>query len=721
MRGQILTGLGVLLLGLSGCGSEGPAGPPGPAGEAGVEGPEGPQGPQGPAGEAGVEGPEGPQGPAGPPGSVADGGTGAVRVPSAGLTFRILGVTVDAERRVSVRFEIRDARSQGLIPDELNSLGFMVDEVVPGDPMAAPPVQPRYRAFTTCPASAPHQATLQPCMDNAVSGTTVQRDRLTDNGNGVWTYRLAAALPSTYDPARTLSVAAQARRPGMLATDAPFVANAVFDTVPAGGTPTVLQAVSQASCNSCHGQLSAHGGSRRDVRLCINCHTAEMVDPDTSNNLDFDHLIHRIHRGEHLPSVEAGTPYRIIGRNGAVHDFSTVRYPQDLRRCDTCHTGGVPGAALPTTVANRTLCTSCHDRTFIGSGTMPMGFTAHPVIQVREDSNCSQSACHASSGTNFSPSSVHALPERRMDAPTLALAIESITGVTAGGGPTLTFRMSDRANNPVAMSSALTSLRALIAGPTAPDYADFPGRSFTMVGTGSVGTLSALGAGRYSYVFPAGAILPSATGSIAVGLEGYRTERVTPPSGTAFDFRHGAVNPVSYARVGGGTAAPRRTVVDNARCNACHGELTAHGNNRNGNVQYCVTCHNPRGTDAARRPMTAGAPATIDFGVMVHRIHMGERLPSVQAGTPYVVYGFGNTAHDYSEVRYPRTPADCASCHAPNTETAPSTRICTSCHDSPSAVAHAQLNTTTGGVESCATCHGPGRAAAVSASHPPVN
>lgn len=163
-----------------------------------------------------------------------------MRVPSAGLTFRILGVTVDAKRRVSVRFEIRDARNQGLVPDELNSLGFMVDEVVPGDPMAAPPVQPRYRAFTTCPASAPHQATLQPCMDNAVSGTTVARDRLTDNGNGVWTYRLAAAL-SDHNPARTLSVAAQARRPGMLATDAPFVANAVFDTVPGGGTPTVCR------------------------------------------------------------------------------------------------------------------------------------------------------------------------------------------------------------------------------------------------------------------------------------------------------------------------------------------------------------------------------------------------------------------------------------------------------------------------------------------------
>jgi hypothetical protein len=118
--------------------------------------------------------------------------------------------------------------------------------------------------------------------------------------------------------------------------------------------------------------------------------------------------------------------------------------------------------------------------------------------------------------------------------------------------------------------------------------------------------------------------------------------------------------------------------------------------------------------------MGAGAPASIDFPVMIHRIHMGERLPSVQAGTPYVLYGFGGTAHDYSEVRYPRTPADCASCHTANTEAAPSTRVCTSCHDNPAALAHAQLNTTAMGVESCLTCHGPGRSAAVSVSHPPI-
>ena len=42
---------------------------------------------------------------------------------------------------------------------------------------------------------------------------------------------------------------------------------------------------------------------------------------------------------------------------------------------------------------------------------------------------------------------------------------------------------------------------------------------------------------------------------------------------------------------------------------------------------------------------------------------------------------------------------------------------CLSCHDDPSTAAHAATNTAPGGAEACATCHGEGRAFAVSTVH----
>ena len=50
-------------------------------------------------------------------------------------------------------------------------------------------------------------------------------------------------------------------------------------------------------------------------------------------------LIHKIHMGKNLPSVKAGTPYRIWHR-GAWSDFSDVGFPSgtdELMTCAVCH------------------------------------------------------------------------------------------------------------------------------------------------------------------------------------------------------------------------------------------------------------------------------------------------------------------------------------------------------------------------------------------------
>jgi OmcA/MtrC family decaheme c-type cytochrome len=122
---------------------------------------------------------------------------------------------------------------------------------------------------------------------------------------------------------------------------------------------------------------------------------------------------------------------------------------------------------------------------------------------------------------------------------------------------------------------------------------------------------------------------------------------------------------------------------------------------------------------------------------MIHSIHMGDDLSS-----PFTIFGFGGTAHDFTEVRYPAPQQDCAQCHLPGTtdlplppealstlvvdadgetvvsETFPETASCISCHDTQLANEHATLNTNFAtGAETCAVCHGPNAAFAVEQLH----
>jgi len=125
-------------------------------------------------------------------------------------------------------------------------------------------------------------------------------------------------------------------------------------------------------------------------------------------------------------------------------------------------------------------------------------------------------------------------------------------------------------------------------------------------------------------------------------------------------------------------------IVANVSCNECHEKFGFHGGDRVA-VDYCVTCHNPGSTDA-------NSGNTVDFKVMIHKIHSGENNPEVEAGGEYAIWGFRNTKHDYSDVLYPQDTVNCTKCHdgtdpetpdGDNWKNEPSEAACSSCHEAP--------------------------------------
>ncbi len=117
----------------------------------------------------------------------------------------------------------------------------------------------------------------------------------------------------------------------------------------------------------------------------------------------------------------------------------------------------------------------------------------------------------------------------------------------------------------------------------------------------------------------------------------------------------------------GAPPVARRAVVDIAKCDVCHSVVAEHGANRNNNAQVCVACHSPASTDVGMRQTltTAGTDGlweqTIDFKHMIHAIHDGSVRGA--AGSPFVIYGFGGSENNFTDVVYPGQLNRCDACH----------------------------------------------------------
>jgi OmcA/MtrC family decaheme c-type cytochrome len=200
--------------------------------------------------------------------------------------------------------------------------------------------------------------------------------------------------------------------------------------------------VTTDACNQCHDPLIGHGGSRLKVELCIMCHTPQTINPDTQLTQDMKVLIHKIHMGSSLPSVKAGTPYRIWHR-GAWSDFSTVVFPQDVRNCTTCHAKGATQADNWKTNPSAAACGSCHDDVNFATG------ANHVNLPQPDDKQCKN--CHTANAVSDFDASVpgaHLIPSNSTSLPGLVTKVLKVDNATPGNAPTVTFSVNGQIRQP---------------------------------------------------------------------------------------------------------------------------------------------------------------------------------------------------------------------------------------------------------------------------------
>jgi OmcA/MtrC family decaheme c-type cytochrome len=636
-----------------------------------------------------------------------------------GLVITVNSITFDAGLHAVVDLTYTDSlgvpldRAGVLTPGAI-SMSFLLSWWDPGTR--------NYTSYIVKTATASNGTTATQATSD--SGGTFQD---IDIGHSVYTY--GTALPAGYDATATTTLGIYATRDTSEILGKDYFANVEQDFVPNGAPVTQSwDIISNGACNTCHDPLSAHGGSRQDAKLCVLCHSPQTTDPDTGNTLDFKVMIHKIHMGENLPSVEAGTPYIIIGNKGSVNDFSTVVFPQDIRNCATCHAGPTP----PTQSANWyafpgiAACQSCHDDVNFATG------LNHPGGIQTNDSLCS--TCHLPQGGREWDASVigaHTVPYKSTQLKGVNAQIVSVTNTAPGQNPTIVFNLAQNDGTPIPPSGFTTTnsdgstssgLNVVMSGPTT-DYSIPPQIRERADGATASGS-------NYSYTFmtpvPAGS-----TGTWGFSIEARLKITLNPAPSDTSTVNDAAFNPVFYAAVTDSVAVPRRVVVDITKCNTCHDKLMFHGSNRL-NPQECVFCHNPNANDGE------APPESIDFKRMIHKIHRGVDLTQ----------NYSVSGDSFNGVLFPGDLRDCQKCHTTDangvgteqvSDTPPPGLLatatptdwytpmqhyataCLACHDTQSTAAHAFTMTATfpdgTAAEACATCHGSGAAFSVDQVH----
>jgi OmcA/MtrC family decaheme c-type cytochrome len=634
-------------------------------------------------GSDGKDGAQGPEGPPGPPGEST--------IPPTGLNMNITGATVKSAPVVNFSVTDQDGNPYPFLAD--TDLRFNIAKLMPGQ-LGSSSTWQNYIVRAS-------GGTMQGSQERVRSGYPF--GTLVNHNDGTYTYTFATDITApnfastcpapctdvdgnpldiSYQPSLTHRIGIQ-----MGNSSLPLV-NQTIDFVPAGGNPTLERnIVKTETCNQCHNQLRLHG-TRIETKLCVTCHNpGSWTDDPVNETVDFKVMIHKIHMGESLPSVEAGGTYA-IGR----HDYSSVVFPADVRSaagknnanggtinrvaCSKCHDPN--DADTPQAVAyqtpKRAACGACHDDVDFTTG------ANHDGGAQATDENCLQ--CHNPTTGGSLPGSVmrsHTIWDREYAQDCYQYDIISVTPdpvnpVPAGSPVTVTFKVTNpnpskvlgpdqRLGDPTCSANATYNILADppfgetasgssrlsidVAWPTNDPMVAWTNRDFDNADADPIGAafvpalpvqVNALdpanvtdnGDGTFSVT----ATVPgTATGTGEAAIEGHPAE-INPSTGTR-NVRvpvKGALKYFGITDAAGGV--PRRQVVAIENCNNCHTWLSLHGSNRTEEPQLCVVCHNPNDTDVDRRIDSAtGLPKTntldgkkersIDFKRMIHGIHAG--------------------------------------------------------------------------------------------------
>lgn len=666
---------------------------------------------------------------------------GGVASPSAAtaLTIGITGATISSPPVVN--FTITNQDSVPVAGVTLADLRFTIAKLIPST-IAAPS---HWQNYINTASSG--------LTGGYVRGNRENNGTLVDHLNGTYTYTFKTditdpaktcpvapcvdaagnTLDTSYDASLTHRVAIQTR--GTL----PMV-NGVYTFRPSDGATTgllALEIVKTATCNECHNKLEAHD-ARIETQYCVMCHNpgstgkgqvGTTVGPTT---VDFKVMIHKIHRGEHLPSVATGGDYGINGYSGSLVSFKDVVFPQDIRNCTKCHDGAVTAQGNNwQTQPSIAACGSCHDDIDF-SKVRTGNDNGHPVEAVSAITDSAEClACHRSGEVAGSVEAAHEIPGKAASAK-IKFNIVSVTG---GNTPVIKIQVTDPTNgnapydiasgdattNPIFKTPSRSRLALDIgwfsgskdiqntgsgsdpSGVESPLENTDPGKPLTIDPvTACDGTpitdWSCTVDGNFVYTLLKSSPLPAgATGTGRVGFEGHPAGQDSAGAWT----QALKVKSVYKDFVITGTLAARREVVDIAKCNKCHDQVSLHGSNRTDEPQLCVMCHNPNLTDvtspstfSASSPLAGqrGRPKDVttklplvspldgktqesaDFKSMIHAIHAAAKTayPIAPATTGTSAHGFREKgvqvrANDFSHIRFPGKLNDCLTCHRPGT------------------------------------------------------